>query len=66
MLVPVNKVDEDSQKMNDEQKNCANDLLRNAQSRGLNYAEKGFRQKLIDILYKLGYYKDNKTIFYNE
>ena len=66
MLVPINKVDDDSQKMNDEQRNCANDLLRNAQSRGLNYAEKGFRQKLIDILYKLGYYKDNKTIFYNE
>lgn len=70
MLIPVSKVEEpddgSSIDMSVENIRCANDLLRNSQSRGLNYSEKGFRQKLIDLLYNLGYYKSNKTIFYNE
>lgn len=38
------------------------DLLKNANS--LEYCnERGFKQKLIDLMYHLGYYEDNETIF---
>ena len=69
MLIPINKVETDESvdlEMSLAQIRCANDLLRNASTRGLNYSEKGFRQKLIDLLYDLGYYKHNKTVFFNE
>lgn len=42
------------------------DLRQNAQRKLTNYAEKGFYQKHIDLLYQLGYYKDNKSIFDGE
>lgn len=38
------------------------DLFRNANSREYMNV-KGFKQKLIDICYKLGYYKDNESVF---
>ena len=42
------------------------DLRQNAQRKMTNFADKGFMQKHIDILYKLGYYRDNKSIFVGE
>lgn len=39
------------------------DVRQVAQMKMTNFAEKGFLQKHIDILFKLGYYKDNKSIF---
>lgn len=48
------------------QKRAIADLFRNASSRGLNYSERGFRQKFIDLLFKLGYYNNNKTIYFDE
>ena len=48
----------------DEEKRCIKDLLKNANSH--EYCnEKGFKQKLIDLLYNLGYYEDNESIFVN-
>lgn len=45
-----------------ENRRCINDLLRNAHSK--QYCnERGFRQKLIDLLYRLGYYESNESIF---
>lgn len=44
---------------------CIKDLLYNANSKEYTGA-KGFKQKLIDLLYNLGYYKDNKSIFLTE
>lgn len=39
-----------------------NDLIRNANSK--QYCnERGFRQKYIDLLYHLGYYETNESIF---
>lgn len=41
---------------------CIKDLLKNANS--YEYCnERGFKQKLIDILYNLGYYNDNESVF---
>lgn len=48
-----------------EQERCMNDLLYNANSN--EYCnERGFKQKLIDLLYNLGYYSSNETIFVNK
>lgn len=45
-----------------ENERCISDLLHNANSK--DYCnEKGFKQKLIDLLYKRGYYKSNESIF---
>lgn len=44
---------------------CIKDLVRNANSK--EYCnERGFRQKYIDLLFQLGYYKDNESIFINK
>lgn len=45
-----------------EEKRAIADLLYNANSNDY-INEKGFKQKLIDLLYNLGYYKDNESIF---
>lgn len=55
MLVPVK-----SPKSPEER--CIADLLHNANSNDY-INEKGFKQKLIDLLYDLGYYKDNESVF---
>lgn len=60
MLIPVKYVEN----MTEEEIRACNDLIYNANSH--EYCnERGFKQKLIDNLYKLGYYKDNETIFVN-
>ena len=41
---------------------CKDDLLYVFNS-NLYMNEKGYLQKLIDLLYKLGYYEDNKSLF---
>lgn len=57
MLVPVKEQKEETPEYR-----CLKDLFKNANSN--DYCnEKGFKQKLIDLCYKLGYYKDNETIF---
>lgn len=48
--------------LTEEKKRCIKDLLKNANSKEY-YNVKGFKQKLIDLLYEMGYYKDNETIF---
>lgn len=56
MLIPVKKDNPETRAI------C--DLIKNANSH--EYCnEKGFKQKLIDLLYNLGYYEDNETIFEN-
>lgn len=42
-----------------------NDLLKNANTGMMSWAEKHFKQKLIDILYQMDYYKYNQTIYLN-
>lgn len=49
-----------------ERKRAIFDLRQNAQRKMTNWAEKGFYQKHIDILYSLGYYRSNKSIFGGE
>lgn len=70
MLIPKNSLSTNdvavSDNLSKEQIRCINDLFRNAHTRGLNYSERGFRQKLIDLCYKMGYYRHNKTIFLKE
>lgn len=55
-----------SEKMSIEEKRACNDMLRNAQTGMMSWAEKNFRQKLIDNLFRLSYYKDNQTIYLND
>lgn len=42
--------------------NVQKDLLKIYQS-NMYINEKGYLQKLVDLLYKLGYYEDNESIF---
>lgn len=47
---------------NSPEQRCLRDLFRNANSH--EYMNiKGFKQKLIDLCYKLGYYEDNESVF---
>ena len=41
---------------------CIKDLLYNSVSQDY-MNEKSFKQKLIDLLYNLGYYVDNESVF---
>lgn len=54
-----------SEEMPEELKRASNDLLRNATKSMTSWAEKNHKQKLIDILYHMGYYKYNQTIYLN-
>lgn len=45
-----------------EEYRAMHDLMRNANSNDY-MNEKGFKQKYIDTMYKLGYYKDNESVF---
>lgn len=45
-----------------EEERAMRDLARNANSNDY-MNEKGFKQKYIDTMYKLGYYKDNESVF---
>lgn len=60
MLIPV---EEKSEEMPIEVKRAADDLLKNATKSMTSWAEKNHRQKLIDILFRMGYYKYNQTIY---
>lgn len=51
--------------MPQELKNVCNDLLRNASRSMTSWAEKNHKQKLIALLYEMGYYKYNQTVFVN-
>ena len=59
MLIPINFPEDE------ERKRCMSDLVRNANSHDYT-GEKGFKQKYIDLMYKLGYYKNNKSLFDKE
>lgn len=59
MLIPIN-LPEDEEKLR-----CMSDLIRNANSKDYPNV-KGFKQKYIDLMFKLGYYKNNKTLFDKE
>ena len=57
MLIPVTDFDSPENR-------CVRDLIYNANSNDY-INEKGFKQKYIDLLYHLGYYKSNETVFSN-
>lgn len=61
MIVPL----KDSQEnvMPEEIRRASNDLLKNATKSMTSWAEKNHKQKLIDILFHMGYYKYNQTIY---
>lgn len=61
MIVPVNK----STDLPEENQRALADLFRNANSKDYT-GEKGFKQKLIDMCFELGYYRSNKSIFEKE
>lgn len=48
--------------LTDEKQRCIKDLMKNANSKEYTNV-KGFKQKLIDLLYRLGYYNNNESIF---
>lgn len=52
----------DSDSLPEENLRCINDLMHNANSKEYTNV-KGFKQKLIDLLYHLDYYKFNESIF---
>lgn len=49
---------------NSPEQRCMRDLVHNANTKDY-INEKGFKQKLIDLLYDLGYYESNESIFSN-
>lgn len=58
MNIPVEQVD------NSAENRAIRDLIYNANTNDY-INEKGYKQKLIDLLYNLGYYEDNESIFVN-
>lgn len=65
MLVKVQDVEKEESMPEPERRACA-DLLRNSTTPMITMAERGFRQKLIDNLYKLGYYKYKQSAYVKE
>lgn len=64
MQIEVEKVENVcAAEMPEEVKRASNDLLHVATKGMMSWAEKNHKQKLIDILYRMGYYKYNQTIF---
>lgn len=61
MLIPV--VEKNDENVPEDKKRAWNDLLKNANTGMMSWAEKNFKQKLIDNLYKMEYYKYNQTIY---
>lgn len=66
MLRPNIEVVPDPDDLEEETRRACSDILRNANTGMMSWAEKNFRQKCIEILYKMGYYKYNQTIYLNE
>lgn len=63
MQIKVEKAENANVAIPVEVERASNDLLRNATKSMTSWAEKNHKQKLIDILYKMGYYKYNQTIY---
>ena len=71
MLIPVKDTThdaceakwEDEVDQREELERAWSDILRNANTGMMSWAEKNFRQKCIDILYHMRYYKYNQTIY---
>ncbi|MBQ3445815.1 hypothetical protein IJG29_03800 [Candidatus Saccharibacteria bacterium] len=63
MLVPISEKENESTKVPEDKKRAWNDLLKNANTGMMSWAEKNYKQKLIDILYQMDYYKYNQTIY---
>lgn len=57
MLIPVK-----FERLPEENQRAMADLIQNANSKDYNNV-KGFKQKYIDLMYQLGYYKDNESLF---
>lgn len=57
MIIPVN-----FEKIPQENQRAMADLILNANSKDYNNV-KGFKQKYIDLMFHLGYYKDNESLF---
>lgn len=49
----------------EESERACNDMLRNASTGMMSWAEKNFKMKLIDNLFHMRYYKYNQTIYLN-
>lgn len=67
-LIPINQREDDFEWDDytpDERKRAWDDMLHNANTGMMSWAEKNFRMKLIDNLYHMRYYKDNQTIYLN-
>lgn len=66
MVIPIEERKNDTAVSESEAMRRAwNDLLRNANTGMMSWAEKNFKQKLIDILFHMGYYRYNQTIYLN-
>lgn len=65
MLIKVQDVENDGDMPLEEKRACA-DLLRTATTPMITMAERGYRQKLIDNLYALGYYKYKQSAYVKE
>lgn len=65
MLIKVQDVEKDESMPIQEKRACA-DLLRNATTPMITMAERGYRQKLIDSLYMMGYYKYKQSAYVKE
>lgn len=64
MLVPIQEVKKENfVDENEENRRAWNDILRNANTSMMSWAEKNFRLKTIDILYHMRYYRSNQTIY---
>lgn len=65
MLVPAKEVEQNDEMPEEIRRVCA-DILKNATTPMITQAEKGFRLKVIDNLYKVGYYKYKQSAYVNE
>ena len=71
MIIPVSQVQDGRpetsesliNQLDKEDKRAINDLLFIANNKKMYINEKGYLQKLVDLLYNLGYYSFNESIF---
>lgn len=66
MQIAIQEVNEDDAcDVNEQRRRAWNDILKNATQGMMSWAERNFKQKSIEILYEMGYYKFNQTIYLN-
>ena len=65
MLIPVKEIEQDGE-MPEETKRYCSDILQNTVTPMTSIAEKGFRLKVLDNLYKAGYYKYKQSAYVNK